>query len=48
MARLKNNDADLLRELQNVYGKDLQFRADATIHIEDFKLVDPETGLPVE
>ena len=48
MARLKNNDADLLRELQNVYGKDLQFRADPTIHIEDFKLVDPETGLPVE
>lgn len=48
MARLKNNDADLLRELQNVYGKDLQFRADPTVHIEDFKLVDPETGLPVE
>ncbi|MBR2425794.1 MAG: Rne/Rng family ribonuclease [Lentisphaeria bacterium] len=48
MARLKNNDADLLRELQNVYGKDLQFRADPTIHIEDFRLVDPETGLPVE
>ena len=48
MARLKNNDADLLRELQNAYGKDLQFRADPTVHIEDFRLVDPETGLPVE
>lgn len=47
MARLKNSDADLLRELESEYGKDLQFRADPTIHIEDYRLVDPETGLPV-
>lgn len=44
LARLKNDDAELLSELENKYGKDLQFRADPTIHIEEFKLVDPETG----
>ena len=47
LARLKNEDAGILRELEEEYGKDLQFRADPTIHIENFKLVDPETGLPV-
>lgn len=47
LARLRNDDAALLQELENEYGKDLQFRADPTIHIEDFKLLDPETGLPI-
>ena len=44
LARLRNDDAEILTELENQYGKDLQFRADPTIHIEDFKLVDPETN----
>lgn len=44
LARLKNDDADLLKELENEYGKDLSFRADPSIHIEEFKLVDPDTG----
>ena len=44
LARLKNDDAELLTDLENQYGKDLQFRADPTIHIEEFKLVDPKTG----
>ncbi len=48
LARLKNDDAQLLHELEEKYGKDLQFRADATIHIEDFKLVDPDTGATIE
>ncbi len=48
LARLKNDDAELLQELENQYGKDLQFRADPTIHIEEFKLVDPETGKNLE
>ena len=47
LARLRNDDAALLQELEKEYGKDLQFRADPSIHIEDFKLVDPETNLPI-
>ncbi len=44
LARLKNDDAELLKELEDKYGKDLQFRADPSIHIEEFKLIDPITG----
>ncbi len=44
LARLKNDDAELLREMEEKYGNDLQFRADPTIHIEEFKLVEPDTG----
>ena len=44
LARLKNEDAELLRNLEEEYGKDLSFRADPTIHIEDFKLIDPDSG----
>lgn len=45
LARLKNEDSALLKELEAEYGKDLSFRADTSIHMEDFKLVDPETGV---
>lgn len=45
MERLKNDDADLLREMEADYGKDLSFRADPTMHVEKFKLVDPETNM---
>ncbi len=48
LARLKNDDAELLKELEDKYGKDLQFRADPTIHIEEFKLVDPNTGVSLD
>ena len=44
LARLKNDDAELLKELEAQYGQALSFRADPTIHIEQFKLVDPQTG----
>lgn len=44
LARLKNEDANLLEELEESYGKDLSFRADSSIHIEQFKVVDPETN----
>ena len=44
IARLKNEDAELLRNLEEEYGKALSFRADPTIHIEDFKLIDPDSG----
>ncbi len=43
-ARLKNEDANILAELERKYGKDLSFRADPTLHIEEFRLVDPETN----
>lgn len=45
LMRLKNDDAELLQELEENYGKDLSFRADPTMHMECFKLVDPETNL---
>lgn len=45
MERLKNDDADLLREMEEDYGKDLSFRADPTMHVEEFKLVDPDTNM---
>ncbi len=47
LARLKNDDAGLLRELEAQYGKDLSFRADPAIHIEEFRLIDPDTNLPL-
>jgi len=45
MARLKNEDANLFVELENKYGKSLSFRADPDIHHEQFRIVDPETGV---
>lgn len=47
LARLKNDDATLLKELEAEYGKDLSFRADPSIHIEDFKLINPDTNQPL-
>lgn len=44
LARLKNQDASLLTEMESRYGKNLSFRADDSIHHEEFKLVNPATG----
>jgi len=44
LARLKNEDAGILLELEQKHGKNLSFRADPDIHLEEFKLVDPATG----
>lgn len=44
LARLKNDDQCFLRELEERYGKDLSFRADPALHIEEFKVIDPVTG----
>ena len=44
LARLKNEDAELLQDLEATYGQALSFRADPTIHIEEFRMFDPETG----
>ena len=45
MARLRNEDANLMMELETKYGKSLSFRADPNVHHEEFRLVDPETGV---
>ncbi len=42
--RLKNHDAGLFEEFEEKYGNNLTFRADESIHMEDFILVDAETG----
>jgi ribonuclease G len=43
LARLRNEDAAILQELEEKYKHELSFRADPTLHYEEFKLVDPET-----
>jgi ribonuclease G len=46
LARLKNEDAGLLDELEVKYsGKNLSFRAESTLHHEDFRLVNPENNV---
>ena len=44
LARLKNNDAKILYEMESKYGRDLEFRADPAIHVEEFRLIDPKTN----
>ena len=44
LERLKNDDAELLKDMEERYGKELSFRADPTMHMEQFKLVNPETN----
>jgi ribonuclease G len=45
LARLKNEDAGLFAALEEEYGQQLTFRADDRLHHEEFKLIDPETGV---
>lgn len=44
LARLKNEDAQILRTMEDEFGGDLSFRADANIHQEEFHLIDTQTG----
>lgn len=44
LARLRNEDAELLRELEEKYRHDLSFRADPSLHYEEFRIVDTVTG----
>ena len=44
LTRLRNEDSELLIELENKYGSSLSFRADPTLHCEDFRMVNPVTG----
>ncbi|MDD3118892.1 MAG: ribonuclease E/G [Victivallales bacterium] len=45
LARLKNEDANILLELENKYGKSLSFRADSNMHYEEFRCIDPVTNV---
>jgi Rne/Rng family ribonuclease len=44
LARLKNDDAIFLNELEEKYGRCLSFRGDPTIHIEEFGIIDAKTN----
>ena len=43
LARLRNEDAVFLQELEEKYNHELSFRADQSLHYEEFRLVDPVT-----
>ncbi len=44
LARLKNEDSEHLKLLEQKYQHALSFRADPTLHCEEFQLIDPDTG----
>jgi ribonuclease G len=44
LERLRSEDADLLVRLEKLYNIQLTFRADPNYHVENFKILDAETG----
>jgi ribonuclease G len=42
--RLRNEDAELLSDLESRYKNELSFRADPELHYEQFRLTDAESG----
>ncbi|MFW5873835.1 MAG: Rne/Rng family ribonuclease, partial [Verrucomicrobiota bacterium] len=44
LERLRHEDEDLLLEIERSYGAALSFRADPIYHVENFKIIDVETG----
>ncbi|WP_269525924.1 Rne/Rng family ribonuclease [Coraliomargarita parva] len=44
LERLRNEDEELLLGIEQTYGAKLSFRADPIYHVENFKIVDVETG----
>ena len=44
LERLRNEDEDLLLGIEESYGARLSFRADPIYHVENFKIIDVETG----
>jgi ribonuclease G len=44
LERLRNEDEDLLLGIEASYGAKLSFRADPIYHVENFKIIDVETG----
>ncbi len=45
LARMKNEDAAFLDDMERKYGSQLTFRGDTSLHPEEYKLVDPATGV---
>ncbi|MEM1221983.1 MAG: Rne/Rng family ribonuclease [Verrucomicrobiota bacterium] len=45
LERLRKEDEDLLLGIEESYGAKLSFRADPIYHVENFKIIDVETGL---
>lgn len=44
LERLRSEDEELLLEIEQSYGARLSFRADPIYHVENFKIIDIETG----
>ena len=44
MERLRTEDAGLLVALEKEFGGELTFRADASLHLEEFQVADMATG----
>ena len=44
LERLRKEDEDLLIGIERSYGAKLSFRADPIYHVENFKIIDVESG----
>jgi ribonuclease G len=44
LERLRSEDAGLLVRMEKTYGVQLAFRADPNYHIENFKIINAQTG----
>jgi ribonuclease G len=44
LERLRNEDAQILADMESELGTELSFRADPALHIEEFRLIDQRTG----
>jgi ribonuclease G len=44
LERLRNEDAQILSDMEAELGGELSFRGDPELHIEEFRLVDQSTG----
>ena len=44
LERLRKEDEDLLIGIERSYGSKLSFRADPIYHVENFKIIDVESG----
>tara|TARA_B110000008_G_C16977478_1_gene566546 strand:+ start:1150 stop:2886 length:1737 start_codon:yes stop_codon:yes gene_type:complete len=45
LERLRDEDESLLLEIESTYGAKLSFRADPIYHVENFKIIDVESGI---
>ena len=48
LARLHNSDAKLLEEIERKHTNDLSFRADPSLHYEEFRIVDAVTNTELQ